>query len=112
MTFVILWILFGIVGAAMLSPYGKAGTGCLAGGLLGPIGLILAWIERRNLERAADLQREEKRASELRSLIAQRTLADPERVERDCPFCAERILERATVCKHCGRDVRIRAIEA
>jgi uncharacterized membrane protein YdbT with pleckstrin-like domain len=27
------------------------------------------------------------------------------RVERDCPYCAERILARAKVCKHCGRDV-------
>jgi membrane protein YdbS with pleckstrin-like domain len=27
------------------------------------------------------------------------------RVERDCPFCAEPILARARVCKHCGRDV-------
>lgn len=27
------------------------------------------------------------------------------RVERDCPYCAERILARARVCKHCGRDV-------
>jgi len=27
------------------------------------------------------------------------------REERDCPFCAERILSRAKVCKHCGRDV-------
>ena len=27
------------------------------------------------------------------------------RDERDCPFCAERILVRAKVCKHCGRDV-------
>ena len=27
------------------------------------------------------------------------------RVERDCPQCAERILARARVCKHCGRDV-------
>jgi uncharacterized membrane protein YdbT with pleckstrin-like domain len=27
------------------------------------------------------------------------------RVERDCPHCAERILARAKVCKHCGRDV-------
>jgi uncharacterized membrane protein YdbT with pleckstrin-like domain len=33
--------------------------------------------------------------------------AEPEggRVERDCPHCAERILARAKVCKHCGRDV-------
>jgi hypothetical protein len=27
------------------------------------------------------------------------------RDERDCPFCAERILRKASVCKHCGRDV-------
>ena len=27
------------------------------------------------------------------------------REERDCPFCAERILARAKVCKHCGREV-------
>jgi uncharacterized membrane protein YdbT with pleckstrin-like domain len=27
------------------------------------------------------------------------------RVERECPYCAERILARARVCKHCGRDV-------
>jgi hypothetical protein len=27
------------------------------------------------------------------------------RDERDCPYCAERILTRARVCKHCGRDV-------
>lgn len=30
--------------------------------------------------------------------------AEP-REERDCPFCAERILARAKVCKHCGREV-------
>lgn len=29
----------------------------------------------------------------------------PVREERDCPYCAERILVRARVCKHCGRDV-------
>jgi hypothetical protein len=28
-----------------------------------------------------------------------------QRVERDCPYCAERILAKARVCKHCGRDV-------
>lgn len=30
---------------------------------------------------------------------------DEPRVERDCPYCAERILARARLCKHCGRDV-------
>jgi membrane protein YdbS with pleckstrin-like domain len=27
------------------------------------------------------------------------------RVERECPYCAEPILARARVCKHCGREV-------
>lgn len=27
------------------------------------------------------------------------------RDERDCPYCAERILVKARVCKHCGREV-------
>lgn len=31
--------------------------------------------------------------------------AEPPREERECPFCAERILKKARVCKHCGRDV-------
>ena len=28
-----------------------------------------------------------------------------ERVERECPYCAERILAKAKVCRFCGRDV-------
>jgi hypothetical protein len=27
------------------------------------------------------------------------------RDERECPFCAETILKKAKVCKHCRRDV-------
>jgi uncharacterized membrane protein YdbT with pleckstrin-like domain len=38
------------------------------------------------------------------------SVAEPRPVEtgrnmRDCPHCAEQILARANVCKHCGRDV-------
>jgi hypothetical protein len=29
----------------------------------------------------------------------------PSRRERDCPSCAEPILAKAVICKHCGRDV-------
>jgi formylglycine-generating enzyme required for sulfatase activity len=32
-------------------------------------------------------------------------LSGEAREERECPFCAERILKKARVCKHCGRDV-------
>jgi len=27
------------------------------------------------------------------------------REERECPYCAEKILVKAKICKHCGRDV-------
>ena len=33
------------------------------------------------------------------------TGAGGDRVERECPFCAERILAKAKVCRFCGRDV-------
>jgi hypothetical protein len=45
---------------------------------------------------------------------AESSLAAPEatpqvggvvREERECPFCAEPILKKARVCKHCRRDV-------
>jgi hypothetical protein len=107
MTIVIFWILCGIVGAALLSPHNKGGTGCLAGGLLGPFGIILAWIEKNKLDRQADIRREEARAAELRLTVAKRPSESNQaaRDERDCPYCAERILQRATVCKHCRRDL-------
>jgi membrane protein YdbS with pleckstrin-like domain len=45
---------------------------------------------------------EERRGS---ALPASPVEAGGSRVERECPHCAERILARARVCKHCGRDV-------
>ncbi len=95
-TFIIFWILCGIAGAAMLSRFDKAGTGCLLGGFLGPIGLIIAWTMRDS----AKMDREKAiQAREAAKLSAQT------RDERECPHCAERILRKARVCKHCGRDV-------
>lgn len=39
-------------------------------------------------------------------------LAPGFRDERECPFCAELILKKARVCKHCGRDVeRLKALK-
>jgi uncharacterized membrane protein YdbT with pleckstrin-like domain len=29
----------------------------------------------------------------------------PARVERECPYCAEMILAKAKICKHCGKEV-------
>jgi hypothetical protein len=36
---------------------------------------------------------------------AETSAPPPAREERECPFCAELILKKARVCKHCGRDV-------
>lgn len=35
--------------------------------------------------------------------------AGADRVERECPYCAERILAKAKVCRFCGRDVSVTA---
>ena len=32
-------------------------------------------------------------------------LSSEVREERECPYCAERILKKARVCRYCGRDV-------
>lgn len=94
--FIIFWILCGIAGAAMLSRYNKAGTGCLLGGFLGPIGLIIAWTMRDSAKMDQEKAIQAREAARLSVEV---------REERDCPYCAERILKKARVCKHCGRDV-------
>jgi hypothetical protein len=92
--FVILWILCGIAGGAMLSRYNKAGSGFLLGWLLGPIGLIIAWTMRDNAK-----------IDEVTTTSQQRS-SSKARDERECPYCAERILRKARVCKHCNREVQ------
>lgn len=74
------FVFFGLIGAYILAEYQKGGTGFLVGCLLGPIGVMLALFEKRKLQRST---------------------------ERECPSCASRILRKAKVCKHCGRDVDV-----
>jgi uncharacterized membrane protein YdbT with pleckstrin-like domain len=61
----------------------------------------------RPLEFRRQVQAQVSAADTLRpaALAAQPVAEAPRREERDCPYCAERILARAKVCKHCGRDV-------
>ncbi|MBI4684176.1 MAG: hypothetical protein HY755_03140 [Nitrospirae bacterium] len=92
--FIMFWILCAIAGGAMLSRYNKAGSGFLLGGLLGPIGLIIAWTMRDNAK-----------IDEVATTSQQR-LSPEARDERECPYCAERILRKARVCKHCNREVQ------
>jgi hypothetical protein len=46
-----------------------------------------------------------KAAAETATKVAQPPATEGVREERDCPFCAEPILKKARVCKHCRRDV-------
>jgi hypothetical protein len=44
-------------------------------------------------------------AAESSPVLATSPSVSATRDERECPFCAERILKKAKVCKHCRRDV-------
>jgi uncharacterized membrane protein YdbT with pleckstrin-like domain len=37
-------------------------------------------------------------------------MPSPARAERECPYCAETILAKARVCKHCGKEVEPLAV--
>lgn len=59
----------------------------------------------RPLEFRRQVQGQVSAADASRGLIQPDTLSSGKRDERDCPYCAERILTRAKICKHCGREV-------
>lgn len=61
----------------------------------------------RPLEFRRQIQGQVSAADGARSVMAPSVVSGQSgpRDERDCPYCAERILAKAKVCKHCGRDV-------
>jgi uncharacterized membrane protein YdbT with pleckstrin-like domain len=69
------------------------------GGTKEPFQMISAPLEFRRQVQGQVSAAEDFRGSTLAAVPA------APRDERDCPFCAERILARAKVCKHCGREV-------
>ena len=73
------------------------------GGTDEPFSRITRPLELRRQIQSQVMAMEERRGAT--PPAAQPVAADAPRVERDCPYCAERILARARVCKHCGRDV-------
>lgn len=84
---ILIWILFGIAAAMIMSNKGRSGCGGFAlGFLLGPFGLIIALV----------LQKDHK---ELESKAL--TSGDM----RKCPQCAELIRREARKCRFCGSDV-------
>jgi uncharacterized membrane protein YdbT with pleckstrin-like domain len=88
----------GIIGR--LFGYGSVGiTG--TGGTQESFPLISHPLEFRRQIQSQIVAQEDRRGPQLAGSPA----ADPARVERECPYCAEKILARARVCKHCGREV-------
>ena len=62
-------------------------------------------LEFRRQIQSQIIAQEERRGSPAPAVAAASVEPREPRAERDCPYCAERILARARVCKHCGRDV-------
>ncbi len=60
-------------------------------------------LEFRRQIQSQIISQEERRGAP--SAAGGHTMPAEPRVERECPYCAEPILARARVCKHCGRDV-------
>ena len=83
MEFLFIWLLFGL--AAMVIANAKERSGCgwfLLGLLLGPFGLIVAFLP---------------------SLKVDPNVPDHKTHGR-YPHCAEFVLKQATICKHCGGE--------
>ena len=73
------------------------------GGSREPFALIAQPLEFRRQVQAQIVAAEE-RAGGGRAEVADLP-GQVNRVERECPYCAERILAKARVCRYCGRDV-------
>ena len=98
----LLWLLAPILGAAMLSRYNKAGTGCLLGLFLGPIGLLFALVIRSGESKREERERHDE---QMEILAALRGNKNESAGTRECPYCAEPLVAKAKICKHCGRNV-------
>jgi uncharacterized membrane protein YdbT with pleckstrin-like domain len=88
----------GIIGR--MFGYGSIGiTG--TGGTQESFPLISHPLEFRRQIQSQIVAQEDRRGSQSPKAAG----AEAPRLERECPHCAERILARARVCKHCGREV-------
>lgn len=91
MLYLILWILCGVVAAAIYSNKGRSAVSAfLVGVLFGPIGVILA------LATPADKVSQERKA-----------ISDGS--QKKCPQCAELVKAEANLCRFCGHEFAPRA---
>ncbi len=87
MEFVIIWLLFGAISAAVGNSKGRSGCSWfIVGFLLGPFGLIFAIF-----------------ASKKSKVIEAREIEKGEM--KKCPQCAELIKNEAVKCRYCGEAV-------
>ena len=100
----VFWFLCAILGAATLGRYNKAGIGFLLGLFLGPFGLLFALVIRNGENKNVEKQRHEEQLKAIKDSAANTGQPDPS-AYRECPYCAESILAKAKVCKHCHKEV-------
>lgn len=89
MEFILIWIICGVIAAAIGSSNGENGCSWFGIGIiLGPLGVILSFFAK------GKEQKEREKAKKGYSSIY-----------KVCPMCAEIIKKEAIVCKHCGSNL-------
>jgi uncharacterized membrane protein YeaQ/YmgE (transglycosylase-associated protein family) len=90
----IFWLICGLIAGYIYQNKGRSwGVGCVAGFILGPIGIVLALLSSKS-QIGLDHQNRKHEAD----LISRGEM-------KKCPHCAELIRADAKVCRYCNNSV-------